>query len=719
LAGTPAARPPAPQPGMSEIGATGTPIFGGFLRELGEYNAEFQGGPFAAFQIYEQMRRSDGQVAATLAAIKLPIRSAGWTVAEPEGATQVEKDATAFARECLLEELDLDAAIRNALLMLDFGVAAHEDVWYVDGNQVRLRKMAPRLPLTFYRWICEPGTDELLAIGQLGYRGGSYVTAEIPVEKIALFTFESEGANFAGRSLLRPMYQSWYIKSGLYKVDAIACERNGMGVPWARMAKGASKEDRKEALDWLSKLTAHEKAAILLPPEWEWGLKGVEGNLRDPKESIQHHNLQISMAGLAMFMNLGQTTAGARSLGETMADFFAMSIQATANQIARVMNLTTVKRLVDYNFAGVVNYPRLVPQEILSVKFENIVAALKDLAASSVNVVQPDDELEAWLRKKMGAPEAGKARTRPQVVAPVAPGGPGQEKTPAAAQEQTPAARPPAPLDKALQEKVAGSAGAGVVVDGVQVARELRSQEKCLALSAIVGELDRGRDEIAAALRAARSRVQAEVVNKLVNKPVRELHTVSIAPDAKLVGQVEGILQGLFEFGQAQVGEERGRQLQSAATVRAALAAVKRDPLGVYADGVVGEWTNNLTARAVNVALDWMRRPAGLTKGEVIRKVEEELDGQKDGWVDGVASKGANEAFADGRTSGFEEHADEIDRYYYSALLDLNTCENCAAADGADGKTLDEIPDCPNPDCDGGDRCRCVQIAVFKDEVQG
>lgn len=668
----------AAAPDLTDYGATGTPIFGGFLRELGEYNAEFQDGPFAAYTTYEKMRRSDAQVAATLAAIKLPIRSAGWTITAPGDASPVEQEATDLARSCLCEELDLDAVIENALLMLDFGCAAHEDIWYVDGNRVRLKALAPRMPLTFYRWICKDGGDELEALGQLGYRGGKYVHAEVPVEKLVLFTHQKEGANFAGRSLLRPMYQHWYIKSNLYKIDAIACERNGMGVPWAMMGPDAKTEDRKEAISWLEKLSAHEKAAILIPPGWQWGLEGVKGTTRDPKDSIHHHNLQISMAGLAMFMNLGQTTSGSRSLGETMADFFAMSVQAAANQIARVISLTTIKRLVDFNFTGVERYPRLVPLEILSVKFESIVAALKDLAAASVNVVQPDDELESWLRKKMGAPEKGTPRQRPVA----------QAVSPAAAVEK-------------LQASATG--------------RPPRGAEKCLALAAIVSELDRGRDETAAAMRRARSRVEAEIVNKLVNMPVANLHRASIAPDAKLTAEIEQILQRAYNFGVAQVAEERGRQLQTAATIR---LAANRTPLGLFADGVVGEFVNNLTARAVNVALDWMRRPGGKTKGEIIRSIEDDLDGQSDKWIDGAASKGANEAFAEGRADGYEQHKDEIQSVVYSALLDINTCENCAAADGEEGATPEDITDVPNPDCDGGDKCRCVHVFVFSDEVR-
>ena len=404
---------------MAELGATGTSIFGGFLRDRGEYNPTFQGGPFSAYRTYEQMRRGDAQVAATLAAIKLPIRAAGWSIVQPPGASAIEKEATDFARSCLLQELDFDKVVQNALLMLDFGCAAHEDVWYVDGNRVRLRKLAARIPLTFYRWICKPGTDELMALGQLGYRGDQYVQADVPLDKLALFTYQQEGANYAGISLLRAMYQHWYIKSNLYKVDAIALERNGMGVPWIEMGPDAKKEDRTAANDWLQKLTVHERASILLPPGWKFGLKGVEGSIREPEDSIAHHDLQISMAGLAMFMNLGQTVAGSRNLGDTLADFFALSVQATANQIARTINLTTLKRLIDFNFSGIANYPKVVPTEILAVKFSDVVSALKDLAAANVGILQPDDDLESWLRKRMGAPAAAVARTRigPKVMA--------------------------------------------------------------------------------------------------------------------------------------------------------------------------------------------------------------------------------------------------------------------------------------------------------------
>lgn len=675
----------AAQPDLAEYGSTGTPIFGGFLRDAGEYNPDLEG--LSAFGIYEKMRRSDAQVAATLMGMKLPIRSAEWAIVEPEDATPAEKEASEFIEQTLLEEIDLGEAIDNALLMLDFGASAHEDVYYMDGNRVRLTKLAPRLPLTFYRWMMDG--EELRGLEQYGYAGGTYRTSTIPSEKLSLFTFQQEGANFAGRSLLRPMYQHWYIKSNLYKIDAIACERNGMGVPWIQMGPNAKREDRLEALDWLQKLSVHEKAALLLPPDWKFELAGVTGQTRDPKESIAHHNVAISMAGLAQFMMLGQSESGNRALGQTMSDFFYLALQATANKIARVFNWTTIPRLVDFNFAGIERYPQLVPQQILSLSFDTLLTTLKELAAQGV--VEPDDDIEAWVRSKMGAPEKGKARPR--------------------------TTQPP------MQPAVPS---AGMSEAGFTPSRPPSGAETFLALAEMVGALDQGRDDIAAALRRARPAIQAEIVAKVVWSPVATMYRISIEPQTKLVAEIERILTGVHEFGIGQVEKERARQLAGkapgeAAAVRAAdlvRRRKRREPLGVYADAVVAEFINTWTQRAVNVALDWLRRPGDLTKGEIIRRVEEELGAQSDKWMDGAAAKGANEAFADGRAAGYELYRDEVREVQVSALLDQNTCENCSAADGQVGATPDEITPVPNPDCDGGDMCRCVHVFVFREETQ-
>jgi hypothetical protein len=86
-----------------------------------------------------------------------------------------------------------------------------------------------------------------------------------------------------------------------------------------------------------------------------------------------------------------------------MSDFFLMSLQSTADLVGDVFTKTTIKRMVDFNFPGVKLYPRLVPQQILAFKIDAIVDAVNKMGLSGM--MTPDDETEAWLRKKLGAPE--------------------------------------------------------------------------------------------------------------------------------------------------------------------------------------------------------------------------------------------------------------------------------------------------------------------------
>ena len=98
-----------------------------------------------------------------------------------------------------------------------------------------------------------------------------------------------------------------------------------------------------------------------------------------------------------------------------------------------------------------------------------------------------------------------------------------------------------------------------------------------MALSEMSSELDKGRDAIGAVLRAARPRVQAEILHKLVSRKVGDAHRVSVAPDAKLIAQIEGILEGVSDYGLQTVESERQKQLKRQAHRRPQLYARRRN----------------------------------------------------------------------------------------------------------------------------------------------
>jgi hypothetical protein len=422
---------PTMRPGQTTaaLGGSGTPIYAGFVTDLGEYNGKLQG--INAFPIYEQMRRSDPDVRAALLATKLPIRCAqyevvpGVTAASPLHSFAVE--IADFVRENLFGGLEsmtstgfmhsqsFESVLENALLNLDFGCSSHEILWHVDGSHVRIRKLAPRLPMTFYRFYPDTDGETLLAYEQYGYRGDSYVNVIIPAEKVDFFNYDKEGADFYGRSALRAAYASWYIKSNLYRLDCIAIERNGMGIPVITLAENADDDDKAYAQRFVTMVATHEQTGLTLPFGHDFKLAGMTGRIRDPKTSIQAHSEQILRSFLAQFIAFGTTATGSRSLSSDMITFFKLGLNAIARGMTTTMSNSSIRRLVDFNYGDSrkqIPYPRLRHSNIAALDPMELAEKIKNLAQWQVDLVQPDDELENWFRHEYGMPPKTTMRSR-------------------------------------------------------------------------------------------------------------------------------------------------------------------------------------------------------------------------------------------------------------------------------------------------------------------
>jgi len=217
--------------------------------------------------------------------------------------------------------------------------------------------------------------------------------------------------------VLRAAYQHWYMKSQIYRIDAISIERNGLGVPTIKQGANVSAEDRKAAQSWVQMLAAHESTGLSLLNGWEFALTGVSGRVRDPQPSIQHHSEMIMRSVLANFLTLGTTQTGSRALGGSMRDFFYLSLEAISHKIDETISNTSIRRLVNYNYTPPpgqrLPYPRLITSNILVVNPLELLEVAKDVGRFDVDLLQPDNDTENWIRKKCGLPLKSKTpRTR-------------------------------------------------------------------------------------------------------------------------------------------------------------------------------------------------------------------------------------------------------------------------------------------------------------------
>lgn len=375
-------------------------------------------------QVYDEMRRQDAQVASVLRAVTLPVRRTPWRI-DPHGARDevvelvaadlnlpiVGEDVPHRVGRGLGGQATKPAArlrdrfswpehLREALLMLVFGHSYFEMVYRVDkdANRAHLHKLAPRPARTIQR-VDVADDGGLIAIVQYSSRT-STVQTPIPVNRLVAYVHDREGGNWLGTSLLRPAYKHWLIKDRLLRVQAQTIERNGMGIPLYKGQENASAADLEEGKVMATLWRAGEAAGSAVPFGADLVLRGVEGTLPDANPAIRYHDEQIARAVLAHFLNLG-TQTGSWALGTTFADFFTLSLQTLAQQVADTATMHVIEDLVDANWGEDEPAPRLVFDEIGS-RQAATAQALKSLI--DAGAIQLDATLEEVLRQQYGLP---------------------------------------------------------------------------------------------------------------------------------------------------------------------------------------------------------------------------------------------------------------------------------------------------------------------------
>lgn len=382
------------------IGASGTNIFSGLINE--EYNAELS--DIKGIRIYDQMRKSDATVRAAVAACQLPIRRANWYIKTASKDTK-DVEIRDFVEHALFDEMSItwDDFVRQALLELPFGVMVFEKVFTireVEGVQrVVWDKFAPRLPKSITAWEtadAQPGIQQL--IPNIG------TTVSIPMEKLLIFVNEMEGENWWGTSMLRSAYKHWYIKSNLEKIDSIAHERQGLGIPSIVLPEGHTDADVTAAENILKNLRASEKGYLLEHSGMSVEFKDMKATTtRDPSRSIAYHNRQIVLAVLAQFLDLGSGSTGSRALSSDQSDLFLQSLEAVANGIVDVINKYAIKELVDLNFDNVQVYPELDYNGISRVDVEQLSTAYQRFTQSGG--LKPSEADDQHIRELLSLPE--------------------------------------------------------------------------------------------------------------------------------------------------------------------------------------------------------------------------------------------------------------------------------------------------------------------------
>ena len=361
--------------------------------------------------VYARMRR-DPQLTAILSSWMLQLRRAQWQVdpagcdpqvakriADDLGLHVVGDDQPGAART---RGVSWNEHLRAALGMLTFGFAGFELLADTVTGQARLAGLYERPQWTISHLHVDGVTGDLQGITQdAAWKDGS---PQIPASRLVWYANEREGANWAGSSLLRSCYSSWFIKEEMKRVHAISNRRWGAGVPTMKADPGTqpSTPQMMQALELTSAMRAGESAGAVVPPGFNLDIKGLSGSVPDTLSYIKWLDQQMSRSALMGMIDLGETPNGSRALGETFVDAFLLALEAAAEHVADVATRQIAARLVDWNEGDTEAVPRIVVSGVGS-RREVTAQSLQLLLTSGALAADP--ALEAWVRREYRLPE--------------------------------------------------------------------------------------------------------------------------------------------------------------------------------------------------------------------------------------------------------------------------------------------------------------------------
>lgn len=376
-----------------------------------------------AGQIFRKMVKDDAQCSAMLLAITLPIRRTPWRL-DPNGAREQVVAHVASDLDLPIQGGEQATAVRTggrftwaehleqALTSLPYGHAFFEQVYRLgDDGLLHLRKLGHRMPLSISA-INVARDGGLISIEQPATALGEKPVT-LGVERLVAYVHQREAGDWRGTSLLRPAYKHWLLKDRALQGWRNTNDRNGQGVPIYEGAPGET--DLSEGRRLATSHRGGSTAGAALPSGAKLRMAGVEGNLPLHEPEVKYHDEQIARAVLAHFLTLGDKSSYA--LGVTFADFFTMSLQTIAKQLADTATSHIVEDLVDVNYGPDERAPRIVFDEIGS-RQGATAADVAQLLASGV--LRPDRSLEESLRQKYGLPP----KDTPPPTEPYDPGNP-------------------------------------------------------------------------------------------------------------------------------------------------------------------------------------------------------------------------------------------------------------------------------------------------------
>ena len=338
--------------------------------------------------------------------------------------SQLDRGVARFCSWCFFDRLPWSQIVRRiGVSYFSAGFALEE----ITDAMVQLpagmfpghpRPMAALVPTGFhqrpawsvYRWHQSKSNPahldsvEQYLVGSDGEKAGF---PRVSADRLLRFTWDQEGADFEGFSILRNAYQPWKLKMLFLKLDAMGQERHAVGNPIVNASEDPSDEDLDALEQSLAELRSHESGYLILPNgynfKWEAGQAGSDVGL-----AIERCNTDIAVNVGAGQMRLGLTgSSGSHALANTQQGQTHLEVDSHARFIATTLwngsdGWSPVERFVRANYGPDVAVPRPEAVNLPTRNWESTAKTYGTLVAQ--RAIRPDRTTEDAIREAMGLP---------------------------------------------------------------------------------------------------------------------------------------------------------------------------------------------------------------------------------------------------------------------------------------------------------------------------
>jgi hypothetical protein len=237
--------------------------------------------------------------------------------------------------------------------------------------------------------------------------------------------------------------------------------------------------------------------------------------------------------------------------------------------------------------------------------------------------------------------------------------------------------------------------------EGLTLSREPTEAEK-IAVKGVSQAQESAKESIGSVLLSLRSELIEDGLKGIKKLKPATYHELVLSTPAESRATLRERLIYVYRHGRLLVAAELGR--------KQSLADDEFEELDTLTDLTGSRVANDVQSRVIAAAARFAL--LGLTGAALLSAVQGEIQSGSVSYIDRASTGLANKVVNIGRRDEAENRRGDWGRVEYSALLDNNVCGPCAAEDGKTANNEDDLQPAPNPECEGGDWCRCFHVFI-------